>query len=113
VSAEAWVEGLNDAIRKYSESRRTNPVARVTLVTGHTHMLMSAKACAGDRLVALNVYPEPMRGLEDLVRVERPAEEGSEYETPTMLVVPVGAISQIEVLPEPPEQREQLGFHLS
>jgi hypothetical protein len=99
VSASAWVNDLQTAIRDYSRTRHKTPVVRITLVTTEFHYVMRVSAAgAGDLLVSLDIYPE---NVDDLLGVERiDGQPEVERVTPQVLVLPPGAIAKVDILDE-------------
>ena len=84
----------------------------MTLASGESHYLMTVSVGESDALVAFDVYPDDMRGLDDLLAVETLHEGGRrevDHVTRTMIVAPPHNVLMVEILDELPG-RAGLGF---
>ena len=99
-SAKDWVEALKEAVSDFERSRSSaNPGVKVTLVDGESFFLNNARPGPGHDLVILYPYPPGMTA-------ELPTGEDGYPVMPRVLIVAPGAVAKIELMAEPPGQRE-------
>jgi hypothetical protein len=110
VSAKAFTDDLQRAIREYTHARDITPVVKVTLADGASHYVMRATPSFGDMLVSLDVYPERARDLLDIERVNDKGVKETVRETRRVVVVPPARIMKFELLDEYPGGRGAFGF---
>ncbi len=95
-----WVEALKQAVSDFESSRSAaNPGVKVTLVDGESFFLNNARPGPGHDLVILYPYPPGMT-------TELPTGEDGFPVMPRVLIVSPGAVAKIELMAEPPGQRE-------
>lgn len=99
-SAKDWVEALKLAVSDFERSRSsTNPGVKVTLVDGESFFLNNARPGPGRDLVILYPYPPGMT-------TELPTGADGYPVMPRVLIVAPSAVAKIELMAEPPGQRE-------
>ena len=95
-----WVEALKQAVSDFENSRKaTNPGVKVTLVDGESFFLNNARPGPGHDLVILYPYPPGMT-------TDLPTGEDGYPVMPRVLIVAPSAVAKIELMAEPPGQRE-------
>jgi len=95
-----WVEGLKEAVAEFEQARSSaNPGVKVTLVDGESFFLSNVRPAPRHDLVVLYPYPPGM--TTDLTI----GEDGYPV-MPRVLIVSPGAVAKIELMAEPPGQRE-------
>ncbi|MGZ4281395.1 MAG: hypothetical protein ACXVQ4_04800 [Gaiellaceae bacterium] len=95
-----WVEALKEAVAEFESSRSSaNPGVKVTLVDGESFFLSNARPAPGHGLVIMYPYPPGMS-------TDLPMGEDGYPVMPRVLLVAPGAVSKIELMAEPPGQRE-------
>lgn len=98
--AKEWVEALKQAVSDFERSRSsTNPGVKVTLIDGESFFLNNARPGPGHDLVILYPYPPGMT-------TDLPTGEDGYPVMPRVLVVAPSAVAKIELMAEPPGQRE-------
>ena len=110
MSAKAFTDDLQKAIRDYSRARDITPVVKVTLADGASHFVMRATPGHGDMLVALDVYPERAKDLLDIERVDDKGVTEKARETRQVVVVSAARIVKVALLDEYPGERGAFGF---
>jgi hypothetical protein len=110
VSAKAFTEDLQRAIREYTHARDITPVVKVTLADGASHYVRRATPSFGDMLVSLDVYPERAREMLDIERANNKGEVEKVQETRRVVVVSPARIMKIELLDEYAGERGAFGF---
>lgn len=97
----AWVLAMEQAFREFQKARGWPGVAvMVKLHDGETLSLIAMRA-GPEGFVCLEPHPEDP---DDLVRGE------ADFLSPTMRIVPIGAIAGFELLERQPEEPEGFGF---
>jgi hypothetical protein len=95
-----WVEALKQAVTDFERSRSAaNPGVKVTLVDGESFFLNNARPGPGHDLVILYPYPPGMT-------TDLPTGEDGYPVMPRVLIVAPSAVAKIELMAEPPGQRE-------
>jgi hypothetical protein len=95
-----WVEALKEAVTEFESSRSSaNPGVKVTLVDGESFFLSNARPAPGHGLVIMYPYPPGMT-------TDLPMGEDGYPVMPRVLLVAPSAVSKIELMAEPPGQRE-------
>ena len=95
-----WVEGLKEAVAEFEQARSSaNPGVKVTLVDGESFFLSNARPAPKHDLVVLYPYPPGMT-------TDLPVGEDGYPVMPRVLIVSPGAVAKIELMAEPPGQRE-------
>ncbi len=95
-----WVEALMETVAEFERSRSAaNPGVKVTLIDGESFFLSNARPAPGHGLVIL--YPFPPGMTSDL-----PIGEDGYPVMPRVLIVAPSAVAKIELMAEPPGQRE-------
>ena len=95
-----WVDALKEAVSDFERSRSsTNPGVKVTLVDGESFFLSNARPGPGHDLVILYPYPPGMTA-------DLPIGEDGYPVMPGVLIVAPSAVAKIELMAEPPGQRE-------
>jgi hypothetical protein len=95
-----WVESLKQAVTDFERSRSAaNPGVKVTLVDGESFFLNNARPGPGHDLVILYPYPPGMT-------TDLPTGEDGYPVMPRVLIVAPSAVAKIELMAEPPGQRE-------
>ncbi len=95
-----WVEALKETVAEFEQSRSSaNPGVKVTLVDGESFFLSNARPAPGHGLVILYPYPPGMT-------TDLPTGEDGYPVMPRVLIVSPSAVAKIELMAEPPGQRE-------
>ena len=95
-----WVEALKEAVAEFESSRSSaNPGVKVTLIDGESFFLSNARPAPGHGLVIMYPYPPGMT-------TDLPMGEDGYPVMPRVLLVAPSAVSKIELMAEPPGQRE-------
>jgi len=95
-----WVEALMETVAEFERSRSAaNPGVKVTLVDGESFFLSNARPAPGHGLVILYPYPPGMT-------TDLPTGEDGYPVMPRVLIVAPAAVAKIELMAEPPGQRE-------
>ena len=95
-----WVEALMESVAEFERVRSSaNPGVKVTLVDGESFFLSNARPAPGEGLVILYPYPPGMT-------TDLPTGEDGYPVMPRVLIVSPAAVSKIELMAEPPGQRE-------
>jgi hypothetical protein len=95
-----WVEALKEAVTEFESSRSSaNPGVKVTLIDGESFFLSNARPAPGHGLVIMYPYPPGMT-------TDLPVGEDGYPVMPRVLLVAPSAVSKIELMAEPPGQRE-------
>ncbi len=98
------MESLLEAIRRFSETRRTTPVVRVTLdYSGEEFFVHEAAAGPGDDLVSLSVYGGK-REREMIRREDDDPKSGGllVYFTHRLVLIDPARIAKVDLLYEAP-----------
>jgi len=95
-----WVEALKEAVAEFESSRSSaNPGVKVTLIDGESFFLSNARPAPGHGLVIMYPYPPGMT-------TDLPMGEDGYPVMPRVLLVAPSAVAKIELMAEPPGQRE-------
>ncbi len=95
-----WVEALMQTVAEFERSRSAaNPGVKVTLVDGESFFLSNARPAPGHGLVILYPYPPGMT-------TDLPTGDDGYPVMPRVLIVAPAAVAKIELMAEPPGQRE-------
>jgi hypothetical protein len=101
MTAEEWVQAINEAATAFARSRGVAiPVLQLTLQDGEQLYVSRMVAGPGSGMLTIDVYPEDPE--TDMVPASADEDGVIATQTPRQLIAPVGFVAKVDLLAEAP-----------